>query len=182
MTTAPAASPPSGTATARTADPAGGQVPVERVGEAPVELELPTVAVLGDMGSVVTRADDTDTVQDLVREIQRLIPQYTGLMERAQANQRVGNPLGVAYMTQASSLMHETMLLKAQVILDTTREQVEDEMNRLTRAQLVPLSGLLAALLVLFGLPRLARPSEEELELERATSLTGEWGIVSARA
>ncbi|MCT1684052.1 hypothetical protein M3A74_04375 [Corynebacterium appendicis] len=102
-------------------------------------------------GSVVTRADDTDTVQDLVREIQRLIPQYTGLMERAQANQRVGNPLGVAYMTQASSLMHETMLLKAQVILDTTREQVEDEMNRLTRAQLVPLSGLLAALLVLGG-------------------------------
>lgn len=100
-------------------------------------------------GSVVTRADDTDTVQDLVREIQRLIPQYTGLMERAQANQRVGNPLGVAYMTQASSLMHETMLLKAQTILDITREQVENEMNRLTRAQLVPLSGLIAALLVL---------------------------------
>ena len=100
-------------------------------------------------GSVVTRADDTDTVQDLVLEIQRLIPQYTGLMERAQANQRVGNPLGVAYMTQASSLMHETMLLKAQTILDITRDQVEDEMNRLTRAQLVPLSGLIAALIAL---------------------------------
>ena len=100
-------------------------------------------------GSVVTRADDTEKVQESVREIQRLIPQYTGLMERAQANQRVGNPLGVAYMSQASSLMHETMLLKAQTILDITREQVEDEMNRLTRAQLVPLSGLLAALIAL---------------------------------
>lgn len=100
-------------------------------------------------GSVETRADDTEKVQDLVREIQRLIPQYTGLMERAQANQRVGNPLGVAYMSQASTLMHETMLLKAQVILDITREQVEDEMNRLSAPQLVPLSGLLAALIAL---------------------------------
>lgn len=100
-------------------------------------------------GSVETRADDTEKVQDLVREIQRLIPQYTGLMERAQANQRVGNPLGVAYMTQASALMHETMLLKAEVILDITRGQVKDEMNRLSRPQLVPLSGLLAALIAL---------------------------------
>lgn len=100
-------------------------------------------------GSVETRADDTAKVQDLVREIQRLIPQYTGLMERAQANQRVGNPLGVAYMSQASSLMHETMLIKAEVILDITRGQVEDEMDRLSRPQLMPLSGLLAALLAL---------------------------------
>lgn len=54
---APAASPPSGTAVASTAGPpGGGQVPVERVGEAPVELEMPTVAVLGEQGSVVTRA------------------------------------------------------------------------------------------------------------------------------
>ena len=30
--------------------------PVERVGEAPVELEMPAVAVLGDQGSVVTSA------------------------------------------------------------------------------------------------------------------------------
>ena len=100
-------------------------------------------------GSVETRAEDTEKVQDLVREIQRLIPQYTGLMERAQANQRVGNPLGVAYMSQASGLMHETMLLKAQVILDITRDQVEEEMQRLSRPQLVPLSGLLAALIAL---------------------------------
>lgn len=100
-------------------------------------------------GSVETRADDTEKVQDLVREIQRLIPQYTGLMERAQANQRVGNPLGVAYMSHASTLMHETMLVKAQVILDITRGQVADEMKRLSGPQLVPLSGLLASLVAL---------------------------------
>ena len=100
-------------------------------------------------GSVQTRAEDTERVQDLVRDIQRLMPQYTGLMERAQANQRVGNPLGVAYMSQASTLMHSKMLVKAQVILDITRDQVEHEMERLTGAQLVPLSGLLAALIAL---------------------------------
>lgn len=32
------------------------QVPVERVGQAPTELEMPQVAVLGDQGSIITRA------------------------------------------------------------------------------------------------------------------------------
>ncbi|CAA9504608.1 MAG: hypothetical protein AVDCRST_MAG91-1250, partial [uncultured Sphingomonadaceae bacterium] len=56
--TPPSATPPSsGTAVASAAAPPGDQPgPIERVGEGPVELELPTVAVLGEQGSVVTRA------------------------------------------------------------------------------------------------------------------------------
>ncbi|PMC64963.1 hypothetical protein CJ203_02815 [Corynebacterium tuscaniense] len=88
-------------------------------------------------------------VQELTRDIQRMLPQYTGLMERAQANQRVGNPLGVAYMTQASTLMRETMLTKAERLLNITRDQVDEEMRRLTLPQLVPLSGLLAGIAAL---------------------------------
>ena len=88
-------------------------------------------------------------VQELTRDIQRMLPQYTGLMERAQANQRVGNPLGVAYMTQASTLMRETMLTKAERLLNITRDQVDEEMRRLTLPQLFPLSGLLAGIAAL---------------------------------
>ncbi|MDK6603945.1 hypothetical protein QP296_28105, partial [Escherichia coli] len=48
-----------------------------------------------------------------VTDIQRDLPVYTGLMERAKVNQRIGNPVGVEYMTQASSVMRDGMLLKA---------------------------------------------------------------------
>ena len=102
-------------------------------------------------GSAVAGAhtEHSAEVQELVRDIQRMLPQYTGLMERAQANQRVGNPLGVAYMTQASTLMRETMLAKAERLLNITRDQVDDEMRRLTLPQFVPLSGLLAGIAAL---------------------------------
>ena len=40
---------------------------------------------------------------------------------------------------------------------------------------------LAAVLLVLLGLPRLARPSLDELALERATALAGDWALVGAR-
>ena len=99
-------------------------------------------------GSVVTNTD-TAEVQTLVREIQRQIPQYTGLMERAQANQRVGNPLGVAYMTQASTMMREDMLVSAEQILTITRGHVSDEMNRLSVPRLGPLLVLIVAIALL---------------------------------
>lgn len=102
-------------------------------------------------GSVETLADDTTEVQLLVREIQRQLPQYTGLMERAQANQRVGNPLGVAYMTQASDMMREDMLVSAERILQITRSQVGSEMNRLSSPQVVPIAGLVASLTALLA-------------------------------
>jgi len=41
---------------------------------------------------------------------------------------------------------------------------------------------LLAALLVAVGLPRLPRPDEQEAQIEAATALAGEWGVVGARA
>lgn len=46
----------------------------------------------------------------------------------------------------------------------------------------VGLAAMVAVVaLALLGLPRLARPSDDELELEAATALAGEWATVSAR-
>lgn len=81
-----------------------------------------------------------------VTDIQRDLPVYTGLMERAKVNQRIGNPVGVAYMTQASSVMRDGMLLKADQLSRLTQEEVAREMRRLSAPQWVPLSGLFAAL------------------------------------
>lgn len=102
-------------------------------------------------GSVETRTDGSAEILSLVLDIQRQLPQYTGLMERAQANQRVGNPLGVAYMMQASTMMREDMLVSAQKILNLTRGQLGGEMKRLTTPQFVPLFGLLLAIAALLG-------------------------------
>ncbi|WP_066523976.1 hypothetical protein [Corynebacterium bouchesdurhonense] len=84
-----------------------------------------------------------------VTEILRSLPVYTALMERAKVNQRVGNPVGVAYMTEASAVMREDMLLSAEQLSELTQREVADEVARLSSPQWVPLSGLVAALLFL---------------------------------
>lgn len=84
-----------------------------------------------------------------VTEILRSLPVYTALMERAKVNQRLGNPVGVAYMTEASAVMREDMLRSAEQLSELTQREVADEVARLSSPQWVPLSGLVAALLFL---------------------------------
>lgn len=60
----------------------------------------------------LTDADAT-TVHHLT-EIGRLLPVYTGTIETARANNRVGNPVGAAYLGEASHLMQTELLPAAQ--------------------------------------------------------------------
>ncbi|MEX3504629.1 hypothetical protein [Corynebacterium sp. LK2510] len=87
-----------------------------------------------------------DDIRDLVSQVQRNLPLYAGLMERATTNQRLGNPVGVAYMSQASGIMRERMLDDASQLFELSRQQVGAEMARLASPQWFPLSGLVAAL------------------------------------
>lgn len=101
-------------------------------------------------GSVeAERAEDSEEILELVTSIQRHIPVYSALMERALVNQRMGNPVGVAYMSEASGIMREQMLDDADRLYTLTQRQVAREMARLSAPQFVPLSGLLAALFFL---------------------------------
>lgn len=86
---------------------------------------------------------------DNVTEILRDLPVYTGLMERAKVNQRLGNPVGVAYMTEASAVMRGQMLANADELAQLTQHEVAEEVRRLSSPQWVPLSGLVAALIFL---------------------------------
>lgn len=99
-------------------------------------------------GAVESGARDED-IRRLVQQIQRDLPVYAGLMERAKTNQRMGNPVSVAYMSSSSDIMRTRMLGNATQLFDLTRQQVADEMERLSRPQWVPLSGLVAALIFL---------------------------------
>lgn len=101
-------------------------------------------------GSVETEnGQDGAEIERLVTSIQRQIPIYSALMERALVNQRMGNPVGVAYMSEASGIMREHMLSDADRLYKLTQRQVAREMARLSAPQLVPLSGLFAALFFL---------------------------------
>lgn len=93
-------------------------------------------------------AVDLDVTED-VTEILRDLPIYTALMERAKVNQRQGNPVGVAYMSEASTVMREQMLPAADRLSRRTQDEVAAEVVRLSSPQWVPLSGLFAALLFL---------------------------------
>lgn len=84
-----------------------------------------------------------------IATVQRLIPVYTGLVEAARANARQGHPVGVAYLTEASGLMRNDILPAAAALYEDTSQSVADDRTKLTGLPWVPLSGLLAAVLML---------------------------------
>ncbi|AKP09439.1 Phenol hydroxylase [Corynebacterium pseudotuberculosis] len=86
---------------------------------------------------------------ELLTHISEQIPIYTGLVETAWANNRQGNPVGVAYMSQASTLMREQILPAAAELYTLTSNNVTNEQQQLARPLWVPLGGLFIALIML---------------------------------
>lgn len=94
----------------------------------------------------------TDVESDSMNNIatvQRLLPVYTGLVESARANARQGHPVGVAYLAEASGLMRSEILPAAAAVYDETSRSVAEDRSELTGLPLVPLSGLIAAVVML---------------------------------
>ncbi|MBN9645144.1 hypothetical protein ACFSSC_09155 [Corynebacterium mendelii] len=85
----------------------------------------------------------------IIVTVQQELPVYAGLVETARANNRAGNPVGSAYLAEASHVMRDTILPAAAQLFDHTSAQVTRQQDILTRPQWVPISGLVAALLML---------------------------------
>ncbi|MCK7678542.1 hypothetical protein [Corynebacterium meridianum] len=85
----------------------------------------------------------------LISQIQRQLPVYTGLVETARTNSRAGSPVGAAYLAEASALMRTEILPAAAELFEQTSEEVREQQSQLTEPQWVPLSGLAAAILLL---------------------------------
>ncbi|WP_206615823.1 hypothetical protein [Rhodococcus xishaensis] len=98
-------------------------------------------------GSDVLSSDDTS--RRLLTDIATKLPVYTGLVETARANNRAGNPVGGAYLAEASSLMQGDILPLAEA-LHTEREAAmlapQSEFGRPPWAAIGLLIVLLAAL------------------------------------
>lgn len=94
----------------------------------------------GPGAGVSVRSDlDTMAVQ---------IPTYTGTIETARTNNRLGNPVGSAYLVQASSMMQDSILPAAQRLYDQRSAAISEPQRTLT----VPPWGVYVALFTTIGM------------------------------
>lgn len=74
------------------------------------------------------------------------LPVYTGLVETARANNRLGNPVGSAYLNEASGLMQETLLPAAQRIYEHRTAAIAQPQRVLSRPPYLVYAALFALL------------------------------------
>lgn len=107
-----------------------------------------------DASSAIVRAtsginDNQSREMELVLKIQTALPEYVQLITTAQTNDRLRNPVGASYLSQGSVLMQDTMLPAAEELYQRTSRQVSDQEARLVTPLWFPLSGLVAAVIML---------------------------------
>ena len=89
-----------------------------------------------DASVSITRASSGLTDPPLVDLLGRLNAQlavYTGLIETARTNNRVGNPVGSSYLSEASALMQDKILPDAQRLYEATSARVDAETTESTK-------------------------------------------------
>ncbi|MFF2651602.1 hypothetical protein [Streptomyces sp. NPDC058045] len=74
---------------------------------------------------------DSDSAKAVTR-LNRLLPRYTGLVERARAGNRQGLPLGSAYLRYANDLMQEQMLPAAEELYASENDRLRGDYDDAT--------------------------------------------------
>ena len=83
-----------------------------------------------DAAVAVTRASSKLADPSLVELLGRINAQlavYTGLIETARTNNRLGNPVGSSYLSEASALMQQQILPEAQRLYEQTAARLDAE-------------------------------------------------------
>lgn len=93
-------------------------------------------------------ANDADSTRNLT-EIGRMLPAYTGLIETARTNSRVGNPVGSAYLAEASYMMQSVLLPAAQELQTEGVAAVEATQRAAVRPPWVAIGLLLVTVAAL---------------------------------
>nr|WP_296212292.1 hypothetical protein [uncultured Corynebacterium sp.] len=111
-------------------------------------------SAMSHAASAIVRAtsgiDDIESREmELVLQIQNSLPDYVKLMSKAQTHDRLRNPVGASYLSQASTLMQDSMLPAAQELYSRTSEEVSSQQAKLSAPLWFPLSGIVAAIIML---------------------------------
>ncbi|WEH17892.1 hypothetical protein [Streptomyces sp. VNUA24] len=73
-----------------------------------------------------TASESGSDSEERIAKLNTLLPEYKGLVERARANNRLGYPLGGAYLRYANDKM-QGMLAEARSIYDNENERLRDD-------------------------------------------------------
>lgn len=110
-------------------------------------------------------ADDRAVTADLTT-LATTIPVYSGLIETARTNNRLGNPVGSSYLTQASGMMQSQILPAAQRLYERRYAAIADPQQALTIPPYGVYAGLLFVALALIGTSRyLARRTRRRFNI-----------------
>ena len=85
----------------------------------------------------------------VLAEVNDVITRYTGLVESARSNNRLGYPLGAAYLRQATTLLRTDALPVLEDLGKTEQSRVDDAYSASARATIWLVIGLLAGLAML---------------------------------
>ncbi|MGV9859694.1 hypothetical protein ACWDTD_13730 [Gordonia sp. NPDC003425] len=118
----------------------------ERYSDALATASASLLIAAGDTGTPGTQDSAVDRAMNSdLKIIATALPVYSGLIETARTNNRLNNPVGSAYLGQASALMQSRILPAAQRLYERRSAAIADPQQTLT----VPPWGVYAALLVL---------------------------------
>ncbi|MFN8072503.1 MAG: protein kinase G-activating protein GlnX [Mycobacterium sp.] len=99
-------------------------------GSEPQQVRQRYEQAITDAAVAVTRASSDLSDPPLVELLGRInarLAVYTGLIETARTNNRMGNPVGSSYLSEASALMQEKILPDAQQLYEATSARVDAE-------------------------------------------------------
>lgn len=74
-----------------------------------------------------------EKMREVLGRINARVAVYTGLIETARTNNRAGNPVGSSYLSEASALMQDNILVDAQRLYEQTAAGVDAETSASTR-------------------------------------------------
>ncbi|SIR94182.1 hypothetical protein [Williamsia sterculiae] len=75
-------------------------------------------------------SNENEQVRADLNLLSEQIPVYAGLIESARVNNRLGNPVGSAYLGEASSLMQTSVLPAAERLYEKRSQAISDPQNR----------------------------------------------------
>lgn len=79
------------------------------------------------LANAASNAGSGSSAADSVSKLNKLLPEYTGLIERARASNRQGLPLGGAYLRYANDKMQTQMLPAAEQLYTAEKERLNSD-------------------------------------------------------
>ena len=148
-----------------------------RAGQEPRQLRrryLAAVAAAGrQLADVSGSAESSPVARRAVRTISERLPEYTGLVESARANNAQGFPVGAAYLRKASATMHNEILPAATDLYRDAARQLRDNYEAGT-------STLTLTLVLVAGLGMLALLVVVQIFVRRRSNRLLNLGLVAA--